>query len=100
MRKMNIIAVCYFLMNSGLIIAQDNPSVKIDSYTFGAIEARAIGPAVMSGRITSIDAVNNNPNIVYVGTANGGVWKSIDGGITFKPIFDKYCQYKNDMNNF
>ncbi|MEW6731748.1 MAG: glycosyl hydrolase, partial [Acidobacteriota bacterium] len=66
--------------------------IKIDSNTFGGIEARSIGPATMSGRIMAIDAVNNNPSIVYVGAAGGGVWKSTNGGTTFKSIFDKYTQ--------
>ncbi len=67
-------------------------AVKIDSGTFGAIEARSIGPATMSGRIEAIDAVHTDPRIVYVGAASGGVWKSINGGTTFKPVFDKYSQ--------
>lgn len=66
--------------------------VKIDSGTFGAIEARAIGPATMSGRITAIDAANQDARIVYAGAASGGVWKSINGGNTFKPVFDKHAQ--------
>lgn len=66
--------------------------VKIDSNTFGAIQARSIGPAAMSGRIMAIDAVINEPRIIYVGAASGGVWKSINGGTTFKPVFDKYTQ--------
>ncbi len=67
-------------------------AVKIDSGIFGAIEARSIGPANMSGRIEAIDAVNSDPRIVYVGAAGGGVWKSINGGTTFKSVFDKYSQ--------
>lgn len=66
--------------------------VKIDSSTFGAIKARAIGPAVMGGRITSLDAVNKNPQIIYVGSAGGGVWKSINSGHSFRPVFDKHTQ--------
>jgi len=66
--------------------------VKIDSYTFGGIEARSIGPAVMGGRIAAIDAVGQDPLTIYVGAASGGVWKSIDGGITFKPVFDDHTQ--------
>src|SRR6478736_5865076 len=65
---------------------------KITSATLGMMEARHIGPAVMGGRITSIDAINNNPRIMYVGTADGGVWKSLTGGTTWKPLFDKYTQ--------
>lgn len=67
-------------------------AVKIDSSIFGAIEARAIGPATMGGRIMAIDAVNSDPRIIYVGAAGGGVWKSKDAGTTFSPIFDKYTQ--------
>ncbi len=62
---------------------------KNSSYILGDLKARFIGPAVTGGRITSIDCVNKDRNIIYVGTAGGGVWKSVDGGITFKPIFDK-----------
>jgi len=67
-------------------------AVKIDSGTFGAIEARALGPATMSGRIEAVDGVNSDPRIVYVGSAGGGVWKTINGGDTFKPVFEKYSQ--------
>jgi len=61
-----------------------------DSSIMGDLKARFIGPAVTGGRITAIDCVDSDRNIIYVGTAGGGVWKSVDGGITFKPIFDKY----------
>ena len=63
---------------------------KINSSLFGDIKARNIGPAVMSGRITDIAVVESDINIIYVGTAGGGVWKSKSGGITFKPVFDKF----------
>jgi photosystem II stability/assembly factor-like uncharacterized protein len=43
----------------------------------------------MSGRVTSIDAVINNPDIIYIGTASGGVWKTENGGTTWEPIFDE-----------
>ncbi|WP_299256716.1 hypothetical protein [uncultured Aquimarina sp.] len=50
---------------------------------------RNIGPGGMSGRVTSIDVVTSNPDIMYAGTASGGLWKSTSGGIKWKPIFDK-----------
>ena len=49
---------------------------------------RNIGPAGMSGRITSIDAVASNPNIIYVGAASGGVWKTDNSGHNWTPVFD------------
>ena len=50
--------------------------------------ARNIGPGGMSGRVTTIDVVNNAPENIYVGTASGGVWKSKSGGIDWTPIFN------------
>ena len=49
---------------------------------------RNIGPAGMSGRITAVDAVVANPNIVYIGAASGGVWKTENGGHSWSPLFD------------
>ncbi len=64
-------------------------AASVDPALWAGLKARAIGPAAMSGRIAAIDAVAGNPNVIYVGVATGGVWKSSDGGLTFKPIFDK-----------
>ncbi len=50
---------------------------------------RNIGPGGMSGRVTAIDVVQSNPDIMYVGTASGGLWKSTSGGIKWKPVFEK-----------
>ena len=61
----------------------------LDIEKLKGMKPRAIGPAGMSGRITSIDVVNNNPNVIYVGAASGGVWKSESQGIDWKPIFDE-----------
>ncbi|MEY8848847.1 WD40/YVTN/BNR-like repeat-containing protein [Psychroserpens sp. XS_ASV72] len=49
---------------------------------------RNIGPGGMSGRVTAIDVVHNNTDIMYVGTASGGLWKSTSGGIKWSPVFD------------
>lgn len=53
------------------------------------LKPRNIGPGGMSGRVTAIDVVNDNPDIMYVGTASGGLWKSTSGGVKWEPIFDK-----------
>ena len=62
----------------------------LDSASFGDLRARAIGPAVMSGRIAALDVVASDPRIMYVGSAGGGVWKSANGGVTFAPVFDDH----------
>jgi photosystem II stability/assembly factor-like uncharacterized protein len=93
MKKPGIILsfiIIVFLSNHAFL--QTENDIKIDENTFGAIEARHIGPAAMSGRIASLDAVQKDPRIIYVGSASGGLWKTTNGGVIFKPIFDKYNQ--------
>ena len=54
------------------------------------IEPRNVGPAGMSGRITAIDVVQSDNNIIYAGAASGGIWKSENAGVTWDPIFENY----------
>ena len=61
---------------------------EINPDLLAGMKARSIGPAGMSGRIAAITAVESQPDIIYVGAATGGVWKSSNGGITWAPIFD------------
>jgi len=55
---------------------------------FKELKIRNIGPAGMSGRVTAIDVINEQPNNIFIGTASGGVWRSKSGGIKWEPIFD------------
>lgn len=82
------------LFSSCLIIlaAAGQSQTTINSSTFGMMEARQLGPGTMSGRISAIDGVNADGKTIYIGTAGGGVWKTTNGGASFKSIFDKYCQ--------
>jgi photosystem II stability/assembly factor-like uncharacterized protein len=51
---------------------------------FDALHFRSIGPASMSGRISDVAVYDANPSIYYVGTAHGGVWKTVNNGTTFE----------------
>src|SRR3989440_8028327 len=69
---------------------QSSGPVKVDSATISGLGARNIGSAQMSGRIAAIAAVREGQRLtVYIGSASGGVWKSVNGGTSFKPVFDK-----------
>ncbi len=82
----------YLLLCAAVLsVSIANGQAKVNSYTFGAMEARWLGPGTMSGRITAIEGVNADSKTLYVGTAGGGIWKSTNAGASFKPIFDKYC---------
>lgn len=66
---------------------------NVNSSYFQVMSARALGPSTMSGRITAIEGITADKQVnLYVGTAGGGIWKSQNGGLSFAPIFDKYCQ--------
>ena len=72
------------LLASSTLLAQDFTMDLVQD-----MKPRNIGPAGMSGRVTSIDVQLSNPDVMYVGTASGGLWKSTSGGINWEPIFDK-----------
>ena len=62
----------------------------VDSNTISGLGARNIGSAAMSGRIAAVAATRENGRLtIYLGSASGGVWKSTNGGTTYKPVFDK-----------
>ncbi len=83
----NWVKVFVFIAISLLVFSQA-VSAKEDPQLFAGLRARSIGPANMSGRIGAIDAVVSNANIIYVGAATGGLWKSENGGLTWMPVFD------------
>ncbi|HEV2387186.1 MAG TPA: hypothetical protein VGS20_08010 [Candidatus Acidoferrales bacterium] len=68
--------------------AQESAAASTIESAAGTLKMRAIGPAVMSGRIDDVAAVEGDPQIIYLGAAAGGVWKSSDGGMTWVPVFD------------
>ncbi len=72
-----------------LLFATSSIAQTLNMEKLKGMKPRSIGPAGMSGRITAIDVVVNNPDIMLAGAASGGVWKTINGGVTFEPIFDK-----------
>ncbi|MGH9710472.1 MAG: WD40/YVTN/BNR-like repeat-containing protein, partial [Candidatus Acidiferrales bacterium] len=59
----------------------------IDSATTN-LKMRAIGPAIMGGRIDDFAVVESQPETIYMGAAAGGVWKTVDGGMTWKCLWD------------
>jgi photosystem II stability/assembly factor-like uncharacterized protein len=76
-----------FLLLPFLLRAQ---TPTFDSDAISGLGARNIGAGVISGRVSTITAVRENGRLtVYVGSAGGGVWKSVNNGVTFKPVFDK-----------
>src|SRR6185436_16209606 len=87
--SVTIVCLCLCAFSAFAQTPQPTP-VKVDSDTISGLGARNIGSAAMSGRIAAVDAIREDQRLtIYVGSASGGVWKSVNGGTTFKPVFDK-----------
>jgi photosystem II stability/assembly factor-like uncharacterized protein len=66
-----------------------SPAPEKDKGPLGSLEWRNVGPVNMSGRVADVEGVPGDPRVVWVGAASGGVWKTEDAGLTFKPVFDE-----------
>src|SRR5262249_39828955 len=60
----------------------------LSAKTFAGLELRGIGPAFISGRVADLAVDPRHPSTYYVAAASGGVWKTVNAGTTFEPIFD------------
>ncbi len=100
-KSLAIILILFSLMmNASVVQAQkknkdEEKSDKsfMSSSNFSSIKFRGVGPAFASGRISDIVVDPCNNSVWYVGVACGSIWKTVNNGTTFKPIFDKYNSY-------
>ena len=73
---------------------QEDETVKgIDAKLLSGLKWRSIGPALTSGRVADFAVNPDNHSEWYVAIASGNVWKTVNNGTTFKPVFDKYGSY-------
>ncbi len=84
-QKYRLLSLCLTALAVGFSTAA---IAELDARLLEGLSARTLGPAAVSGRITSIDAVSSNPNHIVIGAATGGVWISENGGLTWLPVFD------------
>ena len=67
---------------------KEAPKGGYRSETFAGLELRSIGPALTSGRITDLAVDPENKHRWFVASADGGVWRTVNSGVTFQPVFD------------
>ena len=82
MRSMKISVVLLFLLGGG-VFAESAHEAALKNLKF-----REIGPAIMGGRVDDFGVVESDPRIIYVASAAGGIYKTVNGGVTWESIFD------------
>lgn len=92
------------MLLSTFIFAQEKEKSPLNDATFSGLKLRNLGPAFTSGRIADIAIHPDNDNVWYVAVGSGGVWKTMNSGVTWKPIFDNQSTYSTgcitiDPNN-
>ena len=96
MKKSITITFAIFLLALQCIHAQKTKKEDkqpLDTINIDGLKWRSIGPSLTSGRISDIAVNPNNPFEYYVASSAGGVWKTINSGIDYVPIFDKEGSY-------
>jgi hypothetical protein len=89
-----VVATVLLLVAASVAAAQNKPQrelkevspEKVDTAVYQRLRYRYIGPE--GNRVTSVAGVPGDPNTYYAGAASGGLWKSVDGGIHWTPVFD------------
>ena len=89
----HFLLISFFLFFIIDVFSQKEEKPLFSSETFAGLEFRSIGPSFKSGRIADIAIDPENHNIWYVAAGSGGVWKTINSGTTFTPVFDEQPVY-------
>lgn len=84
-----LVAICLLALVAA-VFGQDGTQPKPAIETaLSRLEWRSIGPANMGGRIADVEGVPGDPKTVYVASGSGGLWKTTNGGVSWKPIFER-----------
>lgn len=87
------IAIVTVSASGTLAQAADEDESRMNAETFEGLELRSIGPAFLSGRISDVLIHPANESLWYVAAGSGGVWKTVNAGTTWTPVFDDEGSY-------
>ncbi|HVQ41945.1 MAG TPA: hypothetical protein VMS54_07055 [Vicinamibacterales bacterium] len=91
MKRVHVVVVCALVALISAVGAGQAPNGgdRLNADVFSSLKVRNIGPTFVTGRVADIELDPKNPNVWYVASAFGGLWKSTNRGVTFTEIFPK-----------
>ena len=92
MRRLKLFLLYTFILS--IVFGQDKKSENfLTKLNLGAFKLRSVGPALTSGRVSDFAVHPDKRHEYYIATSSGGVWKTINGGANYTPIFDQQGSY-------
>jgi len=88
-----VLSILAIVSSLAAIASATEEQSLLTTETFSGLKLRNIGPAQCSGRISDIVKDPTKPSTWYVAVASGNVWKTVNNGTTWTPIFDNYGSY-------
>ena len=92
-RYILLVALLFVGLNTNSQKNKKDNNVPLDDISVNALKWRSVGPALTSGRISDLAVNPDKPFEYYVAIASGGVWKTSNWGVDYKPIFDGQSSY-------
>jgi hypothetical protein len=86
--KLRSVALLTLLLAPTVPVVADDDAYWLTAETLAGLELRALGPAVASGRIGDLAVDPTDESRIFAAVASGGVWRSVNGGTTWEPVFD------------
>ena len=93
MRNSAKFSIILYMLLFSITLGQTKKTNIWDDENFNGLKFRGIGPALMSGRISDIAIHPEDENTWYLAVGSGNVWKTVNAGVTWTPIFDDQGSY-------
>src|SRR6187200_3052315 len=91
MKRVHVVVVCALVALTAAVGAGQTPSGadRLNADVFSSLKVRNIGPTLVTGRVQDVEIDPKNPNVWYVASAFGGLWKTTNRGVSFEEIFPR-----------
>src|SRR5207253_6300895 len=85
------LAISIFVLSTVAASAQNTGTPRLETSMLAGLKWRSIGPANTGGRVDdfAVAKIPGSPDVIYVGTASGGIFKSTTAGTSWTPVFDQ-----------